>query len=147
MPENLTKEIRFRTRDGLRLSSIGATELAIALGVAYFIAAYLSLKLLAKPDGVAVFWLSAGLSSGVLIALGRDARLPVAGDVIVATIVANLTAGRSIWNAAASALWNTGEALLTAWLIERYFDSGFNLGRLRNMLGLLAAAVATSSEI
>ena len=38
--------------------------LAIAVGVAYFLAARLSLALLTKPDGVAVFWPAAGLASG-----------------------------------------------------------------------------------
>jgi hypothetical protein len=42
-------------------------------------------------------------------------------------------------------LCNTGEALLAAWLIERYFGSGFSLNRLRNVLGLLAAAVVTNA--
>jgi len=43
------------------------------------------------------------------------------------------------------ALCNAGEALLVAWLIERYFGSGFSLNRLRNVLGLLAAAVVTNA--
>ena len=51
--------------------------LAIAVGVAYFLSARLSLVLLTKPDGVAVFWPAAGVAAGVLIALGLAARLPV----------------------------------------------------------------------
>src|SRR5262249_966347 len=47
--------------------------LAVAVGFAYFFAAQLSLGLLTKPDGVAVFWPAAGVSAGVLIALGRSA--------------------------------------------------------------------------
>src|SRR6516162_9519927 len=86
------------------------------VAIAYFLAARLSLALLAKPDGVAVFWPAAGVSSGVLIALGRAARLPVASGVIVATIIANLMGDRNVLNAIASALLNTGEALLAAWL-------------------------------
>src|SRR5215510_8856707 len=56
-------------------ASIG---LAAAIGVAYFLAARLSLLLQTEPDGVAVFWPAAGVSSGILIALGRDTRWPVA---------------------------------------------------------------------
>src|SRR5215469_5112226 len=121
VPQNLTKKVHFRNRADLMLPRMGAIGLAIALGTAYFLAAHLSLALLAEPDGVAVFWPAAGVSSGVLIALGRAARLPVASGVMVATIIANLMGDRSIWGAAASALCNTAEALLAAWLIERYF--------------------------
>jgi integral membrane sensor domain MASE1 len=126
---------------------IGAVGLAVAVGVAYFFAARLSLALLGEPDGVAVFWPAAGLSFGALISLGRQARLPVASGVMVATIVANLMGDRNVWGATAFALCNAGEALLTAWLIEHYFGSPFSLDRLRNVLGLLAlAAVATATS-
>jgi PAS domain S-box-containing protein len=114
--------------------------LTIAIGVAYFMAANLSLSLLTKPDGVAVFWPAAGVSSGVLIALGPTARWPVAIGAMVATIVANLMGDRTIWSASAFAVCNAGEALITAGLIEYYFGSQFDLGRLRNVLGLLVAA-------
>ena len=124
------------------VASIG---LAVAVGIAYFLAARLSLYLLTKPDGVAVFWPAAGVSSGVLIALGRDARWPVAVGTMVATIVANLTGDRNVWSAFAFALCNAGEALLTAWLIERYFGSNFSLDRLRHVLGLVAAAIVGAS--
>jgi hypothetical protein len=38
-----------------------------------------------------------------------------------------------------------GEALLAAWLIERYFGLDFSFDRLRNVLGLLAAAVVATA--
>jgi integral membrane sensor domain MASE1 len=147
MPRSLTQKIHLNTSADPTLPLIGATGLAIAVGIAYFFAAQLSLALLAKPDGVAVFWPAAGMSSGTLMALGREARLPVAGGAILATIIANLMGDRNVWDAAAFALCNAGEALLAAWLIERYFGSPFSLGRLRNVLGLLAAAaVATATS-
>jgi PAS domain S-box-containing protein len=145
MLQNLTQEIHRKTRANPTLPWIGAIGLAFAVGIAYFFAAQLSLALLAKPDGVAMFWPAAGVSSGVLIALGRDARLPVAGSAIVATIIANLMGDRNVWSATAFALCNAGEALLTAGLIERYFGSLFSLDRLRNVLGLLAAAVVATA--
>jgi len=145
MLRNLSKEVHRRTRADPTLPRIGAIGLAVAVGIAYFVAAQLSLALLAKPDGVAVFWPAAGVSSGVLIALGRDARLPVVIGVMVATIIANLTGDRNVWSATVFALCNAVEALLTAWLIGRYFGSGFTLGRLRNVLGLLAAAIIATA--
>jgi PAS domain S-box-containing protein len=145
MPQNLTREVRRRPHADLTLPRLGAIGLALAVGAAYFFAAQLSLALLAKPDGVAVFWPAAGVSSGVLIALGRDARLPVASGVMVATIVANMMGDRNVWSATAFAFCNAGEAILTAWLIEHHFGSTFSLNRLRQVLGLLAAAVAATT--
>jgi PAS domain S-box-containing protein len=141
MLQNLTKVVLFTARADLMRHRIGAIGLAIGVGVAYFFAAQLSLSFLAKPDGVALFWPAAGISSGVLIALGRDARLPVASGAMVATIVANLMGDRNIWSATIFAVCNVGESLLTAWLVERYFGSPFTVDRLRNVVGLLAAAV------
>ena len=115
--------------------------LAAGLGVAYFLAARLSLALLTKPDGVAVFWPAAGVASGVLIAVGPTARWPVIIGAMAATIAANLLGDRSLWSAGIFAVCNAGEAVIVAGLIERSFGSPFNLDRLRKVLGLLAAAV------
>jgi PAS domain S-box-containing protein len=145
MLRNPTQEVHFATRAYPTLPPVGALGLAIAVGIAYFLAALLSLGLLAKPDGVAVFWPAAGVSSGALIALGRNARLPVTGAVMIATFIANLTGDRNVWSATAFAFCNAGEALFAAWLIERYFGSDFSLGRLRDVLGLLAAAVVATA--
>jgi integral membrane sensor domain MASE1 len=56
----------------------GSIGLAVAVGIAYFLAARLSLALLTQPGGVAVFWPASGVVAGALIALGPWARLPVA---------------------------------------------------------------------
>jgi PAS domain S-box-containing protein len=119
--------------------------LAVAIGVAYFLAARLSLLLLTKPDGVAVFWPASGVAAGVLIALGPRARLPVVAGAVVATIVANLMGDRTLLSALVFALCNAGEAILTAWLIERYFGLGFNLDKLSHVLGMLVAAIVATA--
>lgn len=119
----------------------GGIALAAAIGAAYFLAAQLSLGLLMKPDGVAVFWPAAGISSGVLIALGPRARWPVAAGAMAATIVANLMGDRDIWASTAFALCNAAEALIAAGLIRFYFGANFTLSRLRQVLGLLLAAI------
>ena len=123
-----------------RLSLIGSIALAVAVSVAYFFAAQLSLELLTKPDGVAVFWPAAGISSGILIALGPRVRLPVTVGVLIASTVASLVGDRSIAAAAVFALSNAGEPLLVAWLIKRQFGDDFRLESLPSVLGFFAAA-------
>jgi len=119
----------------------GSIGLAVVVGIIYFVAARLSLALLTKPEGVAVFWPAAGVSAGVLIALGSHARWPVVAGTVAATIAANLSGDRNLWSAVLFALCNAGEAVLTAWLIEHYFGSDFRLNKLRNVLGLAAASI------
>src|SRR6516165_12204070 len=69
--------------DKLHQSWLGAVELAVAVGVAYFLAAQLGLALRAQV-GVAIFWPAAGIATGVLIAVGPAARFPVTIAVAVA---------------------------------------------------------------
>jgi signal transduction histidine kinase len=60
---------------------------------------------------------------------------------MVATIVANLLGDRNLWGAVLFGLCNAGEAVLTAWLIGHYFGPDFRLSRVRNVVGLLGAAL------
>jgi signal transduction histidine kinase len=124
---------------------INSVGMAIALGIAYFMSARLSLYFITKPDGVAVFWPAAGVSSGVLISIGPRARLPVIAGTMAATVAANLLGDRNIWSAIVFALSNAIEAMVIATLIERYFDQPFSLDKLRNVVGLLAAAIVTTA--
>jgi integral membrane sensor domain MASE1 len=124
---------------------VGGIGLAVAAGVVFFLAAHLGLALLTTAERVAVFWPAPGIAAGALIALGPRARTPVATGVIVATVAANIMGDRSLWAALAFGLCNAGEALLVAWLIERWFGPAFNLDNLRRVLGFFASAAAATA--
>jgi len=124
---------------------VAAAATAAAVGVAYFLAARLSLYLLREPDGVAVFWPANGVAAGALIALGRGSRWAVSIGAATASIVANILGDRSFVAAAIFALSNVGEAILVAAIIERRFGTRFSLDRLHNVLGLLLTAVFASA--
>jgi signal transduction histidine kinase len=118
--------------------------LAAAVGVSYFLAAAFSVRFILEPEGVAVFWPAAGLSSGLLIVL-RRARWPVLAGVIVATVATHIIIRDPLWAGVALGLCNGAEALITAGLIHYYFGPDFNLARPRNVIGLLVAAVVGTS--
>jgi len=113
---------------------------AVAVGIAYFLAARLSLALL-SADGVAVFWPAAGVSSGLLIGLGRTARAPVVIATMAATIVANMLGDRNLPSTIVFGAANAGEALIVAAIVERFSGSSSPLVRVRHVLGLLAAVL------
>ena len=119
----------------------GGFALAVAVAVAYFLAARLSLRLLMQPEGVAVFWLPAGITSGMLIALGARARWAIVAGAVVGDVLPSLLDG---WAAVAVGLCNAAEALIVAGLIQYFFGTTFTLGRLREVLGLLGAAVVAT---
>ena len=147
MPEGLLAEGQrqhFAVGD-LTRQWVGGIGLAAVVGLGYFLAAAFSVRLLLQPEGVAVFWPAAGLSSGLLIALGLRARWPVLAGVIVATVATHLIIRDPLWAGIALGLCNGAEALVTAGLIQHYFGAGFNLVRLRQIIALLAAAVAGTS--
>ncbi|HEU0061651.1 MAG TPA: PAS domain S-box protein [Hyphomicrobiaceae bacterium] len=126
-------------------SLLGPTGVSIAVGIAYFVAARFGLALLTAPDGVAVFWPAAGISTGALIALGPGARTAVVMGTIGATIAANLMGDRTIAATVSFALCNAAEAVIAAWLIHRNTSVAFNLDALRRVLGLFMAAVIASA--
>ena len=146
MQQNLRIQVRHGLSTGIDLTqSIGPIALAVVVAVVYFLAARLSLSLLTKPEGVAVFWPAAGISAGVLIALGSRALWPVVFGTMAATIAANLFGDRNISSAVLFALCNAGEAVLAAWLIGHYFGPDFRLTKPLNVLGLAGAAVIAAA--
>ena len=90
-------------------SWLGVVKVAVATGIAYFLAGRLGLALRAEP-GVAVFWPAAGIAVGALVVWGPSARLPVAAAVVIASTVCNLMIGRSAWLAVAFSSINAGQA-------------------------------------
>ena len=123
---------------------------AAAVGFACFLAARVALALISQTEGVAVFWPASGVAVGILIARGRSARLPVAIGVVAATIAANLMSDRNLWASIAKSGCAAGEALLTAWFVERWFRERFELDSLRRTIGFLMAAAlgaATSAIV
>src|SRR5262245_12670844 len=124
---------------------VGSIGLAAAVALAYFLTAKFSVRLILESSGVAVFWPAAGISSGLLIALGPRARWPVLAGVIVATVATHVIINDPLWAGVALGLSNAAEALITAGLIHHYFGDGFNLVRVRYVAGLLAAAVVATT--
>jgi integral membrane sensor domain MASE1 len=126
------------------LAALGAAG-AVALG--YFLAARIGLALLSRTSDVAVFWPASGIAAGILIVLGRRAVPALVIGVVVGTVAANLMSDRTIWTSASKGFCNAGEAVLAAWLLERWFGPSFTFCNLGRVAGFLAAAgLATAAS-
>jgi len=109
-------------RDLMLPTSTWMIALATASGTAivYFLTAGLGLALLAEPSDVAVFWPASGIAVGILIILGRRAVPAIVIGVVIGTVAANLMSDRSLLTALLKGVCNAGEAVLAAWLLERW---------------------------
>jgi PAS domain S-box-containing protein len=117
--------------------TIGA---AVAIALVYFLAARLGHSLLAQPSDVAVFWPASGVATGILVAAGRRAGVASVVGVLVGAIAANLMSGMTFLTSFLFGLCNTSEALLVAWLLERWFGPAFTFSDVRRVVGFFAAA-------
>jgi len=114
--------------------------LAAAVGVSYFLIAYLSIGLMVT-DAYSFFWPAAGIATGVLIALGPAARWPVVAGVACAVIVLNVLKYAGMPNAIAVTLVNSGEPVIVALLIQRYVGNDFSLDRVSHLAALAVSAL------
>jgi signal transduction histidine kinase len=125
------------------VASVGLTA---AVGSVYFLVAYISLTgmFFLPSEGITLFWAAAGISSGLLIALGGSpARWSVVIGVFLGAFAVPLVIlGRSVWLATIFALCDTAEPLIIAGLVARYSGANFALDQLRRVFGLLAATIA-----
>jgi len=116
---------------------------SVAVAIAYLLAARLGLALLSAHSDVAVFWPASGLAAGVLITFGPRSR----PALIIGVVIGTVAAGRELLTSIFNGSWNAGEALLVAWLLERWFGQPFTFGDLRRVVGfLVAACLATAAS-
>jgi len=101
--------------------------LAVAVGIAYVLAARLGRALLTDAEGLAVFWLGAGVAVGILIAFGGWARVAVVTGVIGASLAMNLPVRFAF------AICNATETVLAVGLIEHWCGPTFRLDKLRHV--------------
>src|SRR3954467_11904284 len=132
---------RFRPLDSTLPPWANSFGLAVAVGIVYFLAARLSLTLISRPDGVAVFWPAAGVSSGLLIALGPAAWPPIVVGTAAATVIANLIGDRNVWSSLTFALCNAGEPAVVALVIRRFFGTPYQVDSVQRVFGLVGAAM------
>ena len=117
------------------------------LAALYFLTAQLGLLLLAQPSDVAVFWPASGIAAGFLIVSGRRAYSALVVGVVIGTAAANLLGDRSLITSILNGFCNAGEAILVAWLLDRWFGPAFGFADLRRVLGFcVAAALAAAAS-
>jgi PAS domain S-box-containing protein len=137
---------RYLWRPSARASeSLAKVGIAVTMATVYFLAARVGLVLLSQPSDVAVFWPASGIAAGILINSERRAYPALVIGVVVGTVAANIMSDRSVLTALLKGFCSAGEAVLAAWLLERWVARPFRFANLRRLAGFLAAAVLATA--
>ena len=117
----------------------------VVIGLLYLATAVYSLKLMAPPTGVALFWPAAGLASGLLIAFGRAFAAPVVIGTLAATLAANLLNAKPVLIGLGYGIANAVEALTIAYVTTIRHPAPFRLSAFTEVITFfLAAATGTA---
>src|SRR5262249_50807125 len=108
--------------------------------VVFFLVARLGLALSARPSGVLAFCPVTGIAAGILIVFGRRARPALVIGLVTGAVAARLMSDRGLIPSMLRSVCSAGEAVLVAWLLERWFGRGFAFSDLPRVAGFLAVA-------
>jgi integral membrane sensor domain MASE1/anti-sigma regulatory factor (Ser/Thr protein kinase) len=114
----------------------------LALAAAYFGSAKLGLALAFTNESVTAVWPPTGIALAALVLWGRN----LWPGVLLGALLANVTTDVPVYTAAGIAVGNTLEAVIGAWLLDRF---GFRptMVRLRDVFALLVLGAAISTMV
>src|SRR3954454_9382047 len=129
-------------RSGRQAASGWELVLALALALVYFGSAKLGLALAFSNESVTAIWPPTGIALAALVLGGRG----LWPGVLLGAFLANVTTDVSVYTAAGIAVGNTLEAVVGAWLLERF---GFRptLLRLRDLFALVVLGAVMSTAV
>jgi integral membrane sensor domain MASE1 len=129
-------------RSGRQAASGWGLLLALALALVYFGSAKLGLTLAFSNESVTAVWPPTGIALAALVLWGRG----LWPGVLLGAFLANVTTDVPVYTAAGIAVGNTLEAVVGAWLLERF---GFrpSLVRLRDVFVLVGLAGLISTTV
>jgi len=113
------------------------------LGIVYFIAAKLDLKLAFVHPSVTPFWSETGVALAGFLLFGRG----VWPGIFLGALLARLTTDGILWTSLGAAAGNTLEASLGSWFVHRYANGRDTFDRPQDIFKFAALAAIGSTVI
>ena len=126
----------------IRSGRLAALVWGLVLAGAYYASAKLGLQLAFSNENVTAVWPPAGIALAALVLWGRR----LWPGVLLGAFLANVTTDVPVYTAAGIAVGNTLEAVLGAWLLER-FRFRPTLLRLRDLFALVVLGAVISTTV
>jgi PAS domain S-box-containing protein len=115
----------------------------VVLAVVYFAAAKLGLSMAVSAEQVSAVWPPTGVALSAVLVFG----FRMWPGIAFGAFTANITANEPIGTAAGIAIGNTLEAIIGAWLLQRWIGFDRRLSRLKDVLALIGLAAAASTSV
>ncbi|WP_068074496.1 sensor domain-containing diguanylate cyclase [Novosphingobium lentum] len=125
-------------------SRLRAIFVPVAIGLAYYTSALLSLTYARGAEGIAVMWPASGLILACLIIVTPRHRIPVVIATAIASLCANLASGEPVARALGFTFSNTTEPLLAVILLWRMGSAHPRFDTIRDV-ARFCLATATAS--
>lgn len=116
--------------------------LAVACGILYGAAAWATLALSSSSAQLSFFCPAAGISAGLAVALGRRSYGAIATGTLLATVLVNISFGRSPELAVGMGALNAAEAVGVGWLVGLVLQRRDAFREVIRVLAVYAAAAA-----
>ncbi|MFZ1104848.1 MAG: MASE1 domain-containing protein [Hyphomicrobiaceae bacterium] len=113
---------------------------AFVLTIVFFLVAQLGLALLARPSDVSAFCPTTGIAAGIMIVFGRRAWPALVMGLVAGAVATSLISEKDLLTSLLRSICSAGEAVIVAWLLERWVGRPFAFSGLPRVAGFLAVA-------
>lgn len=119
----------------------------VLTAVLYFLAARLGLAFVLMPEGVAPVWPAGGVFLAALLTTRRERWVWLTGTLFAVDLAAELLAGIPPTLSLIFSVTLAGQAILSAWLIQRFGGVAPTLGTVREVLVLVLLGAAAANLV
>ncbi len=119
----------------------------ISSAVIYFVTARFSLNFLFKPEGIAAIWPLTGIFLSAVLLTRRNIRSYLIGTLFLVDLSAEILAGIPEPVSVVYSLALAGDAVLGAWLMNRFVGDRITFQRTKDFAGFLFLTVIFSNAL
>lgn len=119
----------------------------IAVAIAYFIIAHLSLLIVFKPEGIAAIWPPSGIFLSAVLLSHRNLRPYLIGTLFITDLIAELISGNSLPISIIYSFSLSMDAAFSAWILNRFLGQTISFNKVKEVAAFIFFSVLLSNAL